>query len=550
LLARPANALLARRLAAEMDVSLRVGLLALQFALSERSDAGSDECPKVLRRLLGRSLDRTSALRCIELLAHGVCRWGGRDEFKQLERMIERDAEKGRAAAQAALHVGDVRFGRGDEDEARDWWKLAERAADDGESPVLYRAARRRRLAAEGKDATYRSRWHKREVQDVVVLVSDVPSFVQAVSRWTEKEFFPVLFADRVFAPRFLSVFRPSAVVVVPPVSGAAAVGESGIRRAVLSSWLKNRELGRLPVQVGRGELLERLRSFGDDPQGVVFTQSGAAELPGALALAAGRFQGIEFLASGMEAERVTLSAAAVRELAKHVEGGLRRWGLPREGRNCAVTLAGGYPLCYEVVQNGRARRFAVDDWIGRASDGGRLAFTGRLTNGREASAYAAACSLFLQPGDAPLMRAEDVGSSGPGVAVFTPAGSGRDPRDAGTLCGRGLRTGVFWCAGSVNGAPAETWPGEGTWRGWARLHASWGRVFRAEDGQYLGLAGRKVIYGDPLFALRKDAIKRRRASDDGPIVRGGERRLRTDGAGTDFRSDAWLARIQIPGGR
>ena len=543
LLARTENAALAQRLTREVDLPLREELLRLREALGDATDSGVAEGQSAMRRLLARPMDHVSTLRCSLLLAHAVCRWGEAGDRKRLERMFQH-ARSGRAVALAALYVGDARFEQGDEGEAKDWWKLAERAAEDGESPVLQRAARRRRATADGKDSTRRSRWYKREALDVVVLVSDIGSFAEAVSCWTEKRFFPVLFADRAYAPTFLNAYRPQWVVVVPPVTDANRLSEDGVRRAVLSGWLKDQEAKRLSAQVGRVELLSRLRSFGDDPQGVVFTQLGTAELPGALALAAGRFQGIEFLAQDMDAERIKLTPASVRELARHVEGGLQRWGLPRDDRSCAVTLAGGYPLCFEAIREGQVRTLAVDDWIGRAADGGRLAFTGRLINGRNASAYAAACSLFLQPDAGELVRTDAVPDKVPSVAVFTAPGAGRDPEDGGTLCGRALQAGLFWCAASVDGSPAESWPKAGAWKGWVRAHAFWGRVFRTDDGQAYQGPGRKVIFGDPLFSLRRDAAKRRELSGAGPVVRSGEQRFRSAGAGEDFSRDEWLARI------
>lgn len=608
LLGRPENRALAQRLSMEVDLPLRQRLLQLRGALGSVQGAGEESGRALMREMLAERMDEQTALRCVRLLAEAVVRWGGEDEFKLLQKKIDRDSPRGRAAARAALRAGDVVAGRQGGNQAKDWWKLAERAAGNGESPVLLRAAVRQRWAADGKDSPLRSRWRKREVLDVVVLVNDDASFLDAIGRWSEKTHFPVLFQDDLCAPRFIAAFRPSQVVVVPPVTDGKAVAESDVLGALLGSWSKEENGAQLRQPATRDALLARLGDLSDDPQGIVVTQMGADEWPGALALAAGRFQGLEFLPGSSDVETSLIAAARAREMAGQVAERLAQWELPREGRACFVTMAGDFPLaCRGSAADGRSGLQAVDDWVGRAADGGRLAFTGRLTNGRVASVYMAACSLFLQPAAAMLVDgrpvaaggpeydlagaerilgarwtvtrrsgqdaravlgpekgtwrnagfafvqtasgewvADDVFAGEPAAMVFTQPGSADDPGRLDTLCGRALLGGVFWCGGCVDDGCLETWPLPARWAGAARDGVAWGWAFRRDDGQPFGWPWRAVICGDPLFCLRDEPAKRRDVrAQDVPVVRVGERTLETSGAVGEASVEEWRKRMQ-----
>ncbi len=601
LLAQPAYGALAQKLSTEVDLPLRERLQQLRAALA--APGTSAESGHVLMRaMLREQTDETTALRSVGLLTEAVLQWGGKDEIKLLHKKIERDSPRGRAVARAALRAGERVAGGWGSSQAKDWWKLAERASENGESPMLHRAAMRQRLAAEGKDSPLRSRWRKREVLDVVVLVSDEASFLEAVSRWNERTYFPVLFQDDLCAPRFIAEFRPARVIVLPPVVGVPPARADELLRVLSSSWGKADGSKQWPAQVDRAMLVEQLRGFSDDPQGVVFSQASADERFGALVLAAGRFQGLEFLSEASEAETVTLSAARVRQLSRQVQEGLASWGLPREGRACYVTMAGDFPLKY-LDAEGAA--LAVDDWVGRGEDGGRLAFTGRLTNGLVASTYMAACSLFLEPAWAVLAGGEEPGDSdddlaaaaramgrlpavteraawepnassglahrtwsgggflfvrtagrewvaddapagGPSAIIFTQPGAADDLGHLETLCGRALLSGAFWCGGCVDDGGPRAWPLPVGWATSLRNGAAWGAAFRRDDGQPLGWPWRVVLCGDPLFCLRDEPARRRAYRDqDGPLVKAGETPLQRIEANTGVSPEDWRKRLQ-----
>jgi len=104
-------------------------------------------------------------------------------------------------------------------------------------------------------------------------------------------------------------------------------------------------EANQLTSKIDRTALMEHLRDYNDDPQGVVFTQLDADEWPGALALAAGRFEGLAFPSVEPAPETSIITVAESRALADRVRKELSDWDLPREGRSCYVTLAGDFPL-------------------------------------------------------------------------------------------------------------------------------------------------------------------------------------------------------------
>lgn len=331
-------------------------------------------------------------------------------ERTQFAKRLEKELTTGRAAADLFLDLADLAYAKGQRDEADVHWKTAEKAAAKGESPTLYRTARAMRALGSGKDSPRNTRWAKREILDVLVLVPDLETYAAAISQWDEKRFFPVLFQDDLYAPKFASAFKPSRTVLVPSVKkeGAGAFLPAHLRRAILASWTAADKKDALPAEPKDDDLRARLKDLGDDPQGVIFGDGTSGETAGALALAAGRFEGFEVLPLpkvGKEKdERLAqpnayLSQTAAWDLARQVREGLARWGLPVEDRWAAVTLAGAYPFRYIGPPYERwGTTFALDDLMGRNEDGTRIAAAGRLHGDSARSAYQAMCSLFLTP--------------------------------------------------------------------------------------------------------------------------------------------------------
>jgi hypothetical protein len=252
----------------------------------------------------------------------------------------------------------------------------------------------------------------ERRVVDVVCLVPDVPTFLEAVAAWDDRHFFPVLIDDVETSFKFLRAFRPARVVRCPSV--VAAVGDKAAPEdlweqaitAVGRAWAAE---GIPAREVPRGDVVPK--SLGPTPPGVVVSEPGSPSLAGAVALAAGRFQpllrwqpGKSFGDDLKVEDALALGQSLEALLAEHVRE------YDRLGDDCDfVTLAGDYP--YRFVGGMPKNPFgdgpnAFDDLILRSARGQRRwAYAGRLMGNPVESVYWAMCSLFLRPGSAILFN-------------------------------------------------------------------------------------------------------------------------------------------------
>ncbi|MBE7464949.1 MAG: hypothetical protein HS116_15850 [Planctomycetes bacterium] len=372
----------------------------------QRNPEGEAEVQSRLSALLARPLAPDEWQSAIGAVAYALLML---DDAALSQSWIERmrkEAPLGRNSADAFLDLADSFYAAGDAPSADKLYELSEKASAEGESPVLHRAARAMRALAGGKDGPNRSRWAKRTVKDVLVLVEDMDSYLAALAAWTPDEFFPVLFKDDLYAPRFAGAFKPAQVLVLPAQTGAAALSPERLRRTLLASWTEKDE--DLPATVS-AEMLQAAAKKLDAPRGVVFGDPASGEVAGGLALAAGRFQGFEVLdvpevGEGEQRRKAqpndSLNSTQAWTLAVRVYEGLANWGLPRDDTWAAVTLAGEYPYRYRGETYERwGNTCALDDTIGRRPDDHtRIAAVGRLMGDHARSAYQAMCSLFLQP--------------------------------------------------------------------------------------------------------------------------------------------------------
>ncbi|MCW8130907.1 MAG: hypothetical protein KIS92_11190, partial [Planctomycetota bacterium] len=378
-------------------------LSAQLMALFERQQPKDEaKVRELLGKLLAAPLEGKEVRRGLGAAVYAVQWLDLVDERAALMKRVVKELPAGRVPADILLDLADMAYEDGKTDEARDCWDAAIKAAGDGESPTLWRAAKAARALALGDDSPRNSRWAKREVLDVLVLVPDLETFADAVAHWDEDRFFPVLFQDDLYAPKFAAVFKPAKTVLLPSVKKADAVFSAAqIRRAILGSWTANGKLKDLPAEPSEDALRARRKDVGGDPQGVVFGDGSSGETAGALALAAGRFQGFEILprpsvGKDEQDRRLALpndylSQAAAWELARSVRDGLARWDLPHENRWAAVTIAGAYPFRYSGMAWDRwGTTYALDDLLGRGEDGTRLAAVGRLLGDHARSSYQA----------------------------------------------------------------------------------------------------------------------------------------------------------------
>lgn len=275
-------------------------------------------------------------------------------------------------------------------------------------------------------------RWRRRVgpnriVVDQVVLVPDVPTYLEVIAAWDQRRYFPILIDDPAWTLRFLRAFRPARVVRVDrpagPRSTPAPDGEAAwqaAERAVALAWTS--ETSALDDEPSGGQVP---RGVGPTPPALVLSYPDSPMLAGAVALAAGRFQPIARLEPivarpGPDSKSAPrrmrfsdrLSLDEARAFAREVEGLAAAVTGTHGGLGDAcdfLTLAGDWPYVYRNdVEDGQVRgEHAVDDLVGRILDGSdaglaqaldRWAFTGRLLGDSTASVYRAMCALFLDP--------------------------------------------------------------------------------------------------------------------------------------------------------
>ena len=246
-----------------------------------------------------------------------------------------------------------------------------------------------------------RRRGPQRQVVDVVCLVPDVPTFLEAIAAWDEMHAFPILIDDVELTFKFLRAFRPARIIRCARKGEPIAAERlwAAARSAVRRSWI-DESAGGGEAAIPHGDTVPR--QLGPTPPGVVISSPASSMLAGAVALAAGRFQPlVRWEISPHYADRVTYDQALELALGLEAQVAERIANYSRLGDDCDfLTLAGDWPYRYQ----GKDGPGAFDDLIARsAGGGGRWAFTGRLLGDATASVYRAMCSLFLEP-DATLL--------------------------------------------------------------------------------------------------------------------------------------------------
>lgn len=257
---------------------------------------------------------------------------------------------------------------------------------------------------------------HTAEVVPTVVITRDLPSFVEAVSRWTPKLQFPVLLDDgshraREDIARFVRGFEPERVVLFSH-DGAVPEEPAERRRWIESALVRVFDSGTQPTPTL--SLVARWQDLGHAPPGVVVADDEDEAWAGGLALAAGRGQPIVWVKRTVKGRvNGALRHTPAQRLVEQIEAGCERTGLPWRGAGDAieaVTLCLNTPakVRADFGENG-AERFALTDLVGRhgALDAGRLApserwaWSGQITGDAASSVYQAMCSLFYEPSSA-----------------------------------------------------------------------------------------------------------------------------------------------------
>ncbi len=234
-----------------------------------------------------------------------------------------------------------------------------------------------------------------RQVVDVVCLVPDVSTFLEAIKAWDSGHYFPILLDDVEYSFKFIRAFRPARIVRFPG-KGKAGNPER-LWQSALSSIAETRDGPKIDsAPVLRGDATPK--SLGPTPPGVVLSHPDSRSLAGAVALAAGRFQPLLKWETSPKRYGDIPTLAEAKSFASTIETLLKGQGLSfdRLGDDCDfVTLAGDYPYRYDE----KGQNNAFDDLILRSSaDQSRWGYAGRLTGEPVESLYRAMCSLFLRP--------------------------------------------------------------------------------------------------------------------------------------------------------
>lgn len=253
-----------------------------------------------------------------------------------------------------------------------------------------------------GQQAWARSIADTRQVVDVVCLVPDRESFIQALGNWNDQIYFPILIDDTELTLKFLAEFRPRKVIRFPiksekiPDDRLWAAAMTGALRAILPQAQK-------PNQLVPGNLLW-LRKEPRSP-GLVLTKNDESAIAAA-AMAAGRKQGMALWPEDkswndvLTLEEATGRAATLEKIANDQKIECETLGDELD----FITITGDMPYRYQTPQGENC----LDDLLGRSlgdPKAPRWAYTGRIRGTLSQQIYMVMCSLFLQPDNATLFN-------------------------------------------------------------------------------------------------------------------------------------------------
>lgn len=282
-------------------------------------------------------------------------------------------------------------------------------------------------------------------VHDVVVIVPDARSYVEAIALWRPDELTPVLIDDGTDAARediarFVRAFKPSRVRtwVAGGAASDSAAGESAgagedadaavvpapVRFAPNAASFATVEGASLHGALARvigitkeaapdappmdlARILAGWKANQYAPPGLVVAHPSDPAWTAALALAAGRGQALAFLDAlpTNKSFGQTLSGEELEALARAIDGLVQQLGdIPWQEQGDvvdAVTLCLNVPVKYAISDR---ENLATSDLIGRHDTRrqfSRWAWSGQVPGTAAQAAYRAMCALFLQPTDA-----------------------------------------------------------------------------------------------------------------------------------------------------
>jgi len=152
-------------------------------------------------------------------------------------------------------------------------------------------------------------------VLNQVVLVPDEATYLDEISRWSPRARWPVLFDREPLASQFIRRFNPEKIWRREPVKTKIDDIEIAMQRAVASAW------------GGTDSIESALAYLKLPPLGVVLTSTKDSARTGAVALAAGRGQLLEYISGEWGTTGETLDGPRTKSLIREIEGVLKSTG-------------------------------------------------------------------------------------------------------------------------------------------------------------------------------------------------------------------------------
>jgi hypothetical protein len=224
-------------------------------------------------------------------------------------------------------------------------------------------------------------------VLNQVVLVPDEATYLDEISRWSPRARWPVLFDREPLASQFIRRFNPEKIWRRESVNTKIDDIEIAMQRAVASAW------------GGTDSIESALAYLKLPPLGVVLTSTKDSARTGAVALAAGRGQLLEYISGEWGTTGETLDGPRTKSLIREIEGVLKSTGTKYADIGDTIDALTICQTLPSRVTSSAAREnpVAVSDVIGRDLSGKRFAWTGWIFGTKSQSAYVAMCSLYLQ---------------------------------------------------------------------------------------------------------------------------------------------------------
>lgn len=248
-----------------------------------------------------------------------------------------------------------------------------------------------------------------RQVVDIVCLVPNRETLLDALATWDDRYYFPILIDDTDYSLKFIRAFRPKKIVRFP--SKAAPVADDKLWPLAVTSALK----GMLAPAIRPKELVNSpvllLKNQPKAP-GLVLSKSGP-DCIAAAALAAGRRQGMLLWSDPKKfGDALTLDEAVGRLAGiEKVVGELKLQYNELGDDLDFLTLVGDFPYRYQTPEGENC----LDDLLGRQMNDPkrrRWAYVGRISGDTKQQVYQVMCGLFLQPASASLLNGYNLGDT------------------------------------------------------------------------------------------------------------------------------------------